>query len=98
MQRPKVQARPKVLVSPFVSRLNDIGENGMDLIANINKMYKTGDRHVVVLTASVRKLDHLLYTFRLGSDIITVPLSVLKEWAPKELSIPGEHYRYNPAI
>src|SRR3989344_4765192 len=45
-------------VSPFVGRLDDIGENGMDLIKNILKMYQGGDHHVSVLTASVRNMDH----------------------------------------
>src|SRR5208337_2698352 len=50
-----------VFVSPFIGRLDDRGENGMDLIAHIIRMYGKGDGHVEVLTASVRKIDHLLY-------------------------------------
>ncbi len=45
----------QVFVSPFIGRLDDRGENGMDLIANIIRMYAKGDGHVEVLTASVRK-------------------------------------------
>ncbi len=41
-----------VFISPFIGRLDDRGENGMDLIENIQKMYGTGDGHVEVLTAS----------------------------------------------
>ena len=44
----------QVFVSPFIGRLDDIGENGMDLISNILAVYKQGDGHVEVLTASVR--------------------------------------------
>ncbi|OHA65823.1 MAG: transaldolase [Candidatus Wildermuthbacteria bacterium RIFCSPHIGHO2_02_FULL_49_9] len=79
-----------VFVSPFVGRLDDRGENGMDLIANIIKMYKRGDGHVQVLTASVRHLDHFLYAIQLGSDIITSPAKVLKEWAEKGMPLSGE--------
>mgnify|MGYP001580833609 CR=1 FL=1 len=70
-----------VFISPFVGRLDDKGENGMNLITNILRMYNDGDGHVEVLTASVRSLEHFLYALNLESDIITVPLSILKEWA-----------------
>jgi transaldolase len=68
-----------VYVSPFIGRLDDRGENGMDLIRNVIRMYEKGDGHVEVLTASVRHLDHLLYAVKLGSDIITSPFKILKE-------------------
>ena len=70
----------QVYVSPFVGRLDDRGENGMDLIANIIKMYDSGDGHVEVLTASVRNTAHVLKTLELESYIMTAPLKVLKEW------------------
>jgi transaldolase len=84
-----------VFVSPFIGRLDDKGENGMDLIANILKMYEKGDGHVEVLTASVRNLDHHLYALKLGSDIITSPFKILKEWAESKLRVPGDEYHYN---
>jgi transaldolase len=88
--------RGDAFVSPFIGRLDDGGENGMDLIAHILKMYQKGDGHVEVLTASVRNLDHLLYAIKLGSDIITVPFNILKEWGEKGLPIPGDDYIYDP--
>jgi transaldolase len=86
-----------VFVSPFVGRLDDRKENGMDLIANILKMYRGGDGHVEVLTASVRTFDHLMYALQLGSHIITAPFKILKEWAEKGLPVPGNDYLYNSA-
>lgn len=83
-----------VYVSPFVGRLDDIGENGMELIKNILTMYESGDGHVEVLTASVRSLNHLIYAIRLGSPIITVPLKILKEWADLGPPIPGADFHY----
>lgn len=83
-----------VFISPFVGRLDDIGLNGMDLIGNIIKMYENGDRHVEVLTASVRNIEHFLYAIRLNSDIITAPFNVLKEWSEKKLFIPENDYVY----
>ena len=84
-----------VFVSPFIGRLDDRGENGMDLIANILCMYEKGDGHVEVLTASVRSLDHFLYALKLGSHIITSPFDVLKEWAARGLPVPGPDYVYD---
>ena len=87
--------RGDVFVSPFIGRLDDRGKNGMDLIFNILRMYQKGDGHVEVLTASVRNIDHLLYAIKLGSDIITSPFKVLKEWADSGMRMPGDEYRYN---
>lgn len=84
-----------VFVSPFVGRLDDRGENGMDVIANILKMYQKGDGHVKVLTASVRSMDHFLYALFLKSDIITAPFKVLKEWGEKGLPLPSDDYFYS---
>ena len=84
-----------VFLSPFIGRLDDRGENGMDLIANIIKMYEKGDHHVEVLTASVRSLDHHLDALKLGSDIITAPFEILKEWGQKGSTVPGNDYVYD---
>ncbi len=84
-----------VFVSPFIGRLDDRGQNGMDLISNIIKMYQQGDGHVMVLTASVRSYDHMLCALQMGSDIITAPFNLLKEWGEKGLPLPGEDYTYN---
>jgi transaldolase len=49
-------AKETIYVSPFVGRLDDRGEDGMSLVANIKKTYEGGDGHVHVLAASFRKL------------------------------------------
>jgi transaldolase len=84
----------QVFVSPFIGRLDDKGENGMDLIANAIRMYSQGDGHVEVLTASVRNMDHFLYAIKLASDIITAPFNILKEWGQKGLAMPDPGYVY----
>ena len=86
----------QVFVSPFIGRLDDRGENGMDLVANILRMFGKGDGHVEVLTASVRNLDHLFYALKLGSDIITAPAAILKQWGEMGLPLPAAEYRYVP--
>lgn len=88
----------QVFVSPFVGRLDDRGENGMDLIKNIIRMYKAGDGHVEVLTASVRSLNHFLYALYLGSDIVTAPYKILKEWSEKGMPIPDKSFIYNSGL
>ena len=84
----------QVFVSPFIGRLDDRGENGMDLIASILKMYRQGDGHVEVLTASVRNMDHFLYALQLGSDIITTPYEILREWGKMGMPLPDTNYIY----
>ncbi len=86
----------QVFVSPFIGRLDDRGENGMDLIANILRMYAAGDGHVEVLTASVRSIGHLLSALALGSDIITAPYEVLKVWGEMGMPVPRSDYRSAP--
>lgn len=87
----------QVFVSPFVGRLDDIGENGMSLIENIKRLYSTGDHHVAVLTASVRSQEHFLRALQLGSDIITVPDKILADWADNGMQIPSADFMYQPA-
>lgn len=81
-------------VSPFVGRLDDRGDDGMDLIRNIRKMYGSGDGHVHILAASIRNLDHLLATFAFGADLVTVPAKVLEDWAAKGFPLPGQDFTY----
>ena len=83
-----------VYLSPFVGRLDDQGENGMDVVKNIKKMYAKGDGHVHVLTASIRHLDHLLASFALGVELATVPAKVLTEWATKGFPMPDQDLSY----
>lgn len=87
--------RGEVFISPFVGRLDDRGVNGMDLIKNIMRMF-SGRHHLVdVLVASVRTIDHMMYAFFLGADIITAPFRVLKEWSDKGMPLPLNDYEYS---
>ena len=83
-----------VYVSPFVGRLDDRGENGMDLVKNIKKMYETSDGHVHVLAASIRHLEHLLCAFALEVQLVTVPARLLEEWAVKSFPMPNRDFIY----
>lgn len=86
--------RDPVYVSPFIGRLDDRGENGIDLVKNIKKMYQQGDGHVYVLAASIRHLEHLLASFALKAELATVPATILEQWAAKDMLLPGQDFVY----
>jgi transaldolase len=88
------RSKAPVYVSPFVGRLDDRGENGMDLVRNIKQMYKTGDGHVHVLAASIRHLKHLLGSFALETELVTAPGKVWEEWAASSFPLPGADFVY----
>jgi len=81
-------------VSPFVGRLDDIGQNGMDVVKNIKQMFSKGDGHVLVLAASIRSLEHLLYSFALQTELATVPAKILEQWASQNSPMPDAHFEY----
>jgi transaldolase len=87
-------SKQPVYVSPFVGRLDDHGEDGMDLVKNIKKMYEHGDGHVHVLAASIRGVNHLLCSFALSAELATVPSKVLEEWAAKGFPVPDRNFTY----
>ena len=86
----------QVFVSPFIGRLDDIGENGMSLIENILRLYSSGDDHVEVLTASVRSREHFLRSLQIGSDISTAPYAILSEWSKEGAPMPKNDFKYDP--
>ena len=81
-------------VSPFVGRLDDIGQNVMDVVKNIKRMFSKGDGHVLVLAASIRSLEHLLYCFVLEAELVTVPAKILELWANKNFPMPDQQFQY----
>lgn len=66
-------------ISPFVGRLDDIGTDGMQLIADIIQIYRSYDTiSTEVLVASVRHPIHIIHAAKMGADVATMPPSVLK--------------------
>ncbi len=65
------------LISPFIGRLDDIGFEGIDLIAEIVEMLFNYDYKAEVLTASVRHPRQVIEAAKIGSDVITMPTEVL---------------------
>lgn len=67
-------------VSPFVGRLDDIGERGMDLIESICRIYSMYPKfRTEVLVASVRTPMHVIRAAEMGADVATIPPSVIKQ-------------------
>lgn len=87
-------SKEPVYVSPFIGRLDDQDEDGMDLVRNIKKMYERSDGHVHVLAASIRSIKHLLYSFFLSAELATVPSKVLQEWAAADFPMPDQDFLY----
>lgn len=69
----------KVYVSPFIGRLDDINQNGSDLIKNIQTMYKDLGSHVGVLGASVRTVEHITLCTDQQIAAMTIPFKLIKE-------------------
>jgi transaldolase len=72
--------------SPFVGRLDDIAQNGMDLIEQVIQIYDQYEMDTQVLVASVRHPIHVLQAALMGADVVTVPFSVLSQLAQHPLT------------
>ena len=66
-------------VSPFVGRLDDIGEDGMQIIDQIKTMFTNYGITTKILVASVRHPVHVLRAAVIGADVVTLPFSVLEK-------------------
>ncbi len=64
-------------VSPFIGRLDDIGQVGMDLIKDIKTIFSNYGFKTQIIVASIRNPIHVLDAARIGADIATVPYNVL---------------------
>lgn len=84
-------------VSPFVGRLDDIGENGMGLVREIIDIYNNYGFKTEVIVASVRNVEHVVESAKAGAHIATVPPKVLEQLWHHPLTDKGiktfkEHY------
>lgn len=78
-------------ISPFVGRLEDIGEDGMGLIEDIQTIYANypEDIYTEILVASIRSPMHVKQAAMIGADVCTVPGKVLKQLAAHHLTDKG---------
>ncbi|NMA73980.1 MAG: fructose-6-phosphate aldolase [Bacteroidales bacterium] len=65
-------------VSPFIGRLDDIGDDGIDLVANIVATYQYYGYETQVLAASIRNVTHIIQCLEIGADVATCPLNAIK--------------------
>ncbi len=77
------------LVSPFIGRLDDIGEDGTDLIARIRTIYDNYGFETKILAASIRHPKHMLECAMIGADVATLPLNVIKQMMNHPLTDSG---------
>jgi hypothetical protein len=66
-------------ISPFIGRLDDISQNGMELIRQIVTIYKNYNFETQVLVASVRHPLHVVEAAMIGADICTIPFKVIEQ-------------------
>jgi len=76
-------------VSPFVGRLDDIGQNGMDLIRDIVQIFNNYEFKTQVLVASVRHPIHVVQAALMGADICTLPAKVFEQMLKHPLTDRG---------
>ena len=76
-------------ISPFVGRLDDISQDGMELIAHILEIYQNYDFQTQVLVASVRNPVHVLQSARMGAHVATLPFNVIAQLANHPLTDAG---------
>ena len=76
-------------VSPFVGRLDDIGESGIDVVAQICNLYELHAFKTQVLAASIRSPKHIVQCAQVGADVVTTPLSPILELLKHDLTDKG---------
>lgn len=74
------------IISPFVGRLDDISQNGMELIQQIVQIYGNYNYQTQVLVASVRHPIHFVDSALIGADIATMPFKVIDQLAKHPLT------------
>jgi len=77
-------------ISPFVGRLDDIGENGLLLVQDIVEIYRNYDWPTEVLAASMRHPIHVIEAARMGADIATIPFKVIDQLFNHPLTDKGQ--------
>lgn len=73
-----------MFISPFVGRLDDIGIDGMQLVEHGMKIKSLVGLEIWMLAASIRRIEHMQRSLACGSELITVPAKVFREWFTKE--------------
>ena len=73
-------------VSPFVGRLDDVSQVGMDLVSDIMTIYGNYGYEAEIIVASIRSPVHVMEAALIGADIATIPLKVIEQLAKHPLT------------
>lgn len=76
-------------VSPFIGRLDDIGEDGMKLVEEIVAIFENYSFETQIIVASVRNVNHAKVAALIGADIATIPYNVIQKMFKHELTDKG---------
>ncbi len=76
-------------VSPFIGRLDDIGNEGMQIIRDIVQIYKNYNFKTQVIVASIRHPMHVIESARIGAHVATIPPNVIKKMFRHSLTDAG---------
>lgn len=76
-------------ISPFMGRLDDIGQNGLHLLAEIVQIYNNYNWKTEVLAASIRHPIHVIEAARIGADVATMPFKVMEQLVKHPLTEKG---------
>jgi len=76
-------------ISPFIGRLDDIGLDGMELIADIRQIYDNYNIRTQLLAASIRTVNHVATAAKIGADVATIPPAVVKKLVEHPLTDKG---------
>jgi transaldolase len=76
-------------ISPFIGRLDDMSLDGVDLIEDIRTVYDNFDMKTEILAASIRSVNHIAESARIGADVITAPPDVIQKLASHPLTDKG---------
>ena len=76
-------------ISPFIGRLDDIGLDGMELIADIRQIYDNYGYDTQILAASIRTVNHVKEAAKIGADVMTAPPAVIRALAAHPLTDKG---------
>jgi transaldolase len=76
-------------ISPFVGRLDDIGQNGLELLSDIVEIYDNYDWKTEVLAASIRHPIHVVEAARMGAHVATIPFKIIDQLLKHPLTDKG---------
>lgn len=76
-------------ISPFIGRLDDMGIDGLELIADIRQIYDNYGFQTQILAASIRTVNHVSACAKIGADVVTLPPDVMKKLAQHPLTDKG---------